>query len=63
MGERSINIRLNRALGQNFLKSAKISRRIVESASLDPSLTIARLVLIRLAHFNLTGIGVYCDRF
>ncbi|MDD3460908.1 MAG: 16S rRNA (adenine(1518)-N(6)/adenine(1519)-N(6))-dimethyltransferase RsmA [Mesotoga sp.] len=43
MGERSINIRLNRALGQNFLKSAKISRRIVESASLDPSLTIVEI--------------------
>ncbi len=43
MGERSINIRLNKALGQNFLKSDRVSRRIVESVELNPSSTIVEI--------------------
>jgi len=43
MAERSINIRLNRALGQNFLKSDKISRRIVDSAEMDTSSTVVEI--------------------
>ena len=43
MGEKSINIRLNKALGQNFLKSDRVSRRIVESVELNPSSTIVEI--------------------